>query len=166
MFEGLADIAAAWRTIAHISEWTGLSVGMLAGGVALFIYVPVARRLVIRGGVLVLVGWVCLIHGDRVGRADVEAQWADARQAAIAAEQERDQMVEQQLEGKYAPQLEALKKRAADNKVRADGYERNIIAMLAKPGDAPHACELGDAADRVRGGQARDVPAGRRPPRR
>lgn len=167
MFEGLQDIVAAWRTIVHISEWSGLSIGALAAGAALFVYVPVMRRLVIRGAVLVLVGWVCLIHGDRVGRADVEAQWKDARAAAIAAEQERDTMVEQQLEGKYAPQLDALKKRAADNKVRADGYERKIIAMLANAGSAAHACELGDAADWVRGGrQARDVPEGRRAPRR
>jgi hypothetical protein len=51
---------------------------------------------------LVGIGYAGLLYGDHVGRADVEAQWADARKAAIAAEQERDAMVEQQLEAEIS----------------------------------------------------------------
>jgi hypothetical protein len=154
MFEALQTAGAAWRTIAHISEWSGLSIGALAVAGVVFFYVPLARKFMIAAAVTIVVGWLCLIHGDRVGRADVEAQWADARKAAIAAEQERDTMAEQKLAAKYGPQLAALQKQAAERKTWSDDYERQILALRAKAGAAgkPAAarCELGDRALRVR----------------
>ena len=85
MFEVLGDIASGWRTILHISEWSGLSIGTLAIGVFLFIYVPLARKAVILVAIGALISLVSVIHGDRVGSADVHAEWAEARKAAIAA---------------------------------------------------------------------------------
>jgi len=147
LFEALQTAAAGWRTIVHVSEWSGLSIGALAAGAALVYLVPAARKLVILGAILVLLGWFCLLHGDRVGRADVHAQWADARRAAIAAERERDAMVEQNLEKKYGPQLEALQKRASERKLRSEQDERQMAKAPVKTG-AAGSCELGDAADR------------------
>lgn len=149
MFDALATAASAWRTIVHISEWSGLAVGAIAVGVALFLYVPAARRVVILGTVLVVVGWLCLIHGDRTGRADVEAQWADARAAAIAAGNERDEMTALNLDAKYQPQLIALQKQAEERGKQVQTYERKILEMLAhnpKSGGV----ELGDEPLRMR----------------
>lgn len=148
MFEALQTAAAGWRTFVHVSEWSGLSIGALVAGAALVWFVPPARKLVVLGSILVLVGWLCLVHGDRVGRADVHAQWHDARKAAIAAEKERDAMAEQKLDQKYRPQLADLQKQSDARKARADNYERKMVALLAKNPAAPR-CELGGAAERV-----------------
>jgi len=120
MFEGLQDIAAAWRTILHVSEWSGLSIGALAAGALLIYLVPASRKLVILGAILVLVGWICLIHGDRVGRADVHAEWDAAKAAAAAAQAKRDADIGQELEAKYQPKLADLQKQAR----RAQGKGR------------------------------------------
>lgn len=152
MFEALETAASAWRTIVHVSEWSGLSIGLLAAGAALVAFVPIARKPVIKGAVLVIVGYVGLIYGDRVGSADVQAQWADARKAAIAAEKEREAMIEHKLEQTYGPKLADLQKQSAERKARSDRYERQIITLRAKQaaGTAPaRSCELGAAADRV-----------------
>ena len=149
MFEWIESAGAAWRTIVHISEWSGLSIGALAAGAALLYFFPQARKLVIAGAVLVLVGFVCVIHGDRVGRADVEAQWADARKAAIAAEQERKIMIEQQLERQYKPQLAGLQQQSNERKAKADANEKKLA--IRSKGHARGTCELGAAADRVPG---------------
>jgi len=84
MYDGLRNILAAWREILHISAWTGLSLGALAGLAALFYFVPLARKLAVAGAITVLVGWFGLIHGDAVGRADVQMQWNDAKAAALS----------------------------------------------------------------------------------
>lgn len=154
MFEGIREGLSAWREIVHVSEWTGLSLGALAGLGALIYFVPLARKLAIAAAITVLVGWACLIHGDATGRADVEAQWADARKAAIAAEADRDAMAELKLEAKYQPQLIDLQKQSDARKARSDSYERQIMALLAKSpagkGPSPNSCLLGVAADRLR----------------
>ena len=150
MFEWLVTLGAAWRTVLHVSEWSGLSIGALAAGAALIYLVPASRKLVILAAIGVVIGWVCLLHGDRVGRADVEAQWADARRAAIAATADRDQLAELTLEAKYQPQLIDLQKQADARKAKADAYERQIITLLAKNQGARNVCELGLAADRMR----------------
>lgn len=153
MFEMLADAAAAWRTVVHVSEWSGLSIGALVAGAGLVYLLPAARKAAILGAILVVACWICLIHGDRVGRADVEAQWADARKAAIAADKERDAMIGAQLEATYKPKLAELQKQADERKAKADSYERKIVALLAKgPEKAPagNACLLGAAANRMR----------------
>ena len=150
MFEGLQDIAAAWRTIAHLSEWTGLSVGALAGLAALAYFVPLARRIAIAAGLSVAIAWAALMHGDAVGRADVQKQWDDAKAAAVKAEAERDAAVERELEQKYQPALADLQKQSDDHKAKADSYESKIAA-LAKRAPASGHCLLGAAADRLRG---------------
>lgn len=159
MFDTLLDIASAWRTIAHISEWSGVSVGMLLAGAGLVYLRPALLKPVICGGVAVVLVWFGLIHGDRTGRADVETQWADARKAAIAADAERDVMTEQKLEATYQPKLAALQKLAEQRKQEAQANERKINSSKTP---ARAVCELGAAADRVPAG----LPVGVIPARR
>ena len=83
MFEALGAIGAAWRTVLHVSEWSGLSLGVLAG-LGLLVYLdPAARRLALIAGLAVAVGFSCILYGDSTGRADVQAQW-DAEKAKTA----------------------------------------------------------------------------------
>lgn len=149
MFDIFASIAAAWRTIWHVSEWTAILILAIVAGAFLVYKVPLARRFVVRGAVITIIGYVCLIHGDRTGRADVEAQWADARKAAIVAEHDRDNLVEHQLTLKYQPELDRLKREAAGRKTRAEADERKLAT--ASKVAARNTCELGAAADRVPG---------------
>lgn len=155
MYEWVLSLGAAWRTVVHISEWSGLSIGALAAGAALFVYgPPIGRKLLIAGAVTVVVGWVCLIHGDQVGRADLQKQWDDAKAAAVEAQKARDADIGRELEARYQPKLEGLQKQAEERKARADAYEQKI-ADLSKRRPANGACELGAAADRLRRRQAR-----------
>lgn len=150
MFEGISTAVAAWREILHISEWTGLSLGALAGLGALFYFVPLARKLAVAAAITVVVGWGGLIHGEATGRADLQKQWDQAKATAEKAQAERDAGVDEQLKSKYGPQLLALQKQASDNKERADAYESKMVGLLAKSPAGP-GCQLGAAADRVRG---------------
>lgn len=147
MFNAVIDAAASWRGILHVSEWTGLSLGALAS-IALLVYLDPR---VLKPAILLAIGLLLLyggtLYGDHTGRADVEAQWADAREAAIKADQERDTMIEQKLEAKYQPQLAALQKLADERNARAAANERKIATNSKAP--ARGACLLGAAANRV-----------------
>jgi hypothetical protein len=152
MYDGLRNILAAWREILHISAWTGLSLGALAGLAALFYFVPLARKLAVAGAITVLVGWFGLIHGDAVGRADVQMQWNDAKAAALKAQTERDDQVEQSLKAKYEPKLAELQQQSDAHKARGDSYEQKLQHLAAQKRPSPAAgasCQLGAAADRV-----------------
>jgi hypothetical protein len=155
VIEWFASIAAAWRTILHVGDWSGLAIGALIAGAALFYYVPAVRKLVVILAILVLVGWICLIHGDRTGRADLQAQWDAAKAAAEHAQAMRDAGIAFDLHKDYQPRLEALQRESDERKARADSYENKIVALLAKKPAAARAdrCELGAAAVRMRGGR-------------
>lgn len=157
MLEAAGYALSAWRTVAHISEWTGLSIGALAVLAGLVYLDPRLLKPALIAAAVLAIAYAGVLYGDHTGRADVEAQWADARKAAIAAADERDTMTEQTLTATYAPQLATLEEQARANKERADAYERQILRLLAKDPAGP-ACELGAAADRVRG-KVRNVPA-------
>lgn len=139
------SIWTAWRDAAAVVAWSGLSLGALAGCGALIYFVPLARKVAIAGAVAVVIAYVSTIHGNKVGLADgkaeIQAQWDAARQAEIAAAQERDAMTEQDLTAKYASQLDQLKSQLnADTK----GPD-NAVANASSDG-----CKLGDLAVRVR----------------
>lgn len=70
----LETIYSVWHSVVFVSEWTGLSVGALAGLAALFYFVPLARKLAIQGAILVVVAWACLMHGHLVGVSDEAAK--------------------------------------------------------------------------------------------
>src|SRR5580692_2974977 len=129
MYEGILTAASLWREILHVSEWTGLSIGMIVAIAALVYLDPRLLRPALIAAGVVAIAYAGVMYGDHVGRADVEAQWADSRAAAAKAAQAHDRLVGVELEQKYSPQLAALTKQARDNKDQADAYERKIMAL-------------------------------------
>jgi hypothetical protein len=148
MFDGISNVLAAWREVVHISEWTGLSIGALAT-IAFVVYLdPRILKPALVVAIVILLVYFGVLYGDKVGRADVNVQWADARAAAEIARKKRDAEIELKLEAKYQPQLEDLQKQADERKARADAYEAKIARLSKRQGAV--ACLLGDAANRVR----------------
>src|SRR5262245_19829035 len=110
MFEIAASVLSAWRTILHVSEWTGLSVGALAGLAFLAWPSPAARTFAIRAALVIAAAYGGTTYGNHVGRADVMAQWEAAKAAAEQARKERDAAIAAELEQKYAPVITALQR--------------------------------------------------------
>ncbi len=142
------EIFAAWREILHISEWTGLSVGALAA-MAFIVYLDprLLKPALIAGGV-VAIAYFSMIYGDKVGRADVQAQWDAAREAAVKAQDRRDTSIDKTLQEKYAQALQALQ----SQKDRADANDEKVkfLQGSGKPKPVSASCQLGTAANRVR----------------
>jgi hypothetical protein len=146
MLESMLTAAAVWREVLHISEWTGLSIGVVVALAGLVYLDPRLLKPALIAAGIIAIAYGCVMYGDHVGRADVQAQWAAERAAAVKAGEARDRLAELELDQKYAPQLAALAKQAQDNKDQADAYERKLAALSP----AGSACQLGDAAQRVR----------------
>lgn len=147
MLEGIGLAFQAWREVLHVSEWTGLSVGVLAGLGALAWFVPPARTLAIGAGVAVALGYGGLMYGNHTGRADVQLEWdaANARAKAAAATEDAD--AQKTLDAKYQPIIAALQKQADDLKRRADrngNDDSKVVGAMAG------ACQLGSAPLRLR----------------
>lgn len=140
------DLFDAWREIAHIAEFTGLSVGLLAGLAALAWFDPLIRGLAVRLAIVVAIGYTALMFGIHLGSTDKQAQWDQADKEAAAARVTRDKAVDMALDAKYQPQILALTKQSADLQRQVDAYENNALAH--KLGDA--SCQLGAAALRLR----------------
>ena len=136
---------AAWRTLAHLSAWSGLSIGALVGLGLLAWYVAPVRRLAITGALVVVALWIGLLHGDAVGRADLQTQWNAARLAAAAAAAKRDADAQAELDARYQPMIADLQSQADDRKQQVDDYERKMLSMVAAG-----SCELGVDALRLR----------------
>lgn len=145
----MLELFAAWRTVVHISEWSGLSIGALAVIAVLVWLDPRILKPAIFAAVGVMLFFGGTFYGDATGRADVHKQWDAARAAAEKARADRDAGVARDLEQKYRPMLDDLTKQAADSKDKADAYERQLAGVQAKaPGGS--SCELGAVADRLR----------------
>jgi hypothetical protein len=137
MFEMLDWLREAHQEILHLSELTGLSVGLILGLAAIAYFDPVIRKLVVRVGAGVLLAYVVVIYGYRLGASDIRTQWKAANLAAEAAAAARDILIQKQLEAKYPP--------ASSTQVDED--ERKVLADLSA---APGACQLGTDALRLR----------------
>lgn len=144
MFEGIGLAFQAWREVLHVSEWTGLSVGVLAGLGALAWFFPPARTLAIGTGIAVAVGYGGLIVGNHTGRNDVLAEWDAANARAKAAAAAADVDAQKSLDAKYLPIIAALQKRAEDLSAQANRNDSKTVGMVAG------ACQLGTAPLRLR----------------
>lgn len=145
---GIGEIFSAWRSVAHIAEWSGLSLGALVGlGVAGYvgIQVPLVRRLVIVGAVAVVCLYAGLIHGGSVERRDVMAEWNDAKLKAERAAKARDAEIEMTVRTTYLPEIAALQHQADDRQHQVEDYERKMLAMASGS-----SCRLGPDAFRLR----------------
>jgi hypothetical protein len=133
MFDGIKAVAAAWREVLHISEWSGLSAGALVGLGFLVYLVPLARQFAGVAALFIVTGWGALIYGDHIGRADLQAQWN-------AEKAQREKMA-----------TDADRKAAADETARASAIEAKAgdqhakdLAEIEQLRAAP-ACVFGDA---------------------
>lgn len=141
------DLLGGWREAIHVTEWSGLAIGTIAGLGVLAWYVAPARRLAIAGGIVVAVGYGCVMHGARLGRADVQARWEAARTAETEAAKQRDIDAERSLDAKYQPIIAELEKRAADR-------QQQVKQDAQKPRPtAAGGCLLGAGPLRLRNGQ-------------
>lgn len=77
-----------FEQVLAVVEWSGLSVGALVALGALAWFVAPLRGFAIVGVLIVAAGWFGTLHGDKVGRADVQAQWDSAKAAAAQADRE------------------------------------------------------------------------------
>jgi hypothetical protein len=144
MFEALS----AWREVVHLSEWTGLSIGALAGLALLAFYLPTLRRGAVKAAAVVVLLLAALTYGNHTGRADLQKQWDAARARAELAQQLRDHDAAAALEAKYQPVIAGLQAQADDNASQVKAYERKIVALIA--GQKAGSCALGADALRLR----------------
>lgn len=134
MFEALGMIAGAWREVLHVSEWTGLTVGALAGLGALAWFYPPLRTLAISVAVNAVCVYAGVIYGNHIGRADVKAQWDAAIVKAEKAEAERTAKIAADTEAKYTPVIDEMTRKQKER----DAYVRKLEKDLsvAKSGSA------------------------------
>lgn len=155
MFEQIDILLAGWRTLLHLSEWSGLSIGVLAA-IAVVIWLrPALLKPALLAAGLVAFGFSCVIYGDHAGRTDKQREWDAARVAAEAAAVRRDGEVAVTLEQTYLPRLKTLQAEADARKAQGDQYEAKILALIAAgqpKGAAPAACLLGAVAGRLHHG--------------
>lgn len=144
MFEGIGLAFQAWREVLHVSEWTGLSVGVLAGLGAAAWFLPPVRSLAIRGAIVVAVAYGALLYGNHTGRDDVLKEWDAANTRAAAAKDAADADAQKGLDAKYLPVIAALQKQADDRNAQANVNDGKIVGAMAG------ACQLGSAPLRLR----------------
>lgn len=145
MFEAGSVAFQAWREVLHVSEWTGLSVGMLAGLGALAWFVPPARTLAIAAGAAIAIAYGGLVIGNHTGRADVHAEWDAANERAKAAAAVEDADAKAALDAKYLQTQNDSAAYAADLQAQVRDYESKMVGMAAAG-----ACQLGDPPLRLR----------------
>lgn len=142
--QALAQLDAVAEELRRFSEWTGISIGILVGLIALVWFYPPARSFAIRVGVFTLVIYFALVTGNHLGRADVTAEWNAAKAAAAAAAKQRDVDAQAALDAKYGPIAAQLDQASKER----DAYEQQLLAAMAK--DASGACPLVPAALQLR----------------
>ena len=137
MFEFIGVAFQAWREIAHIAAFTGLSVGVLVGLGFLAYLDPTLRKAAIRLAILVLLGYVILMYGMHLGSADKQAEWTAANIQAAKDAKARDSDADKAAEHKYGPLIAARDSMIASLKDKVDQYEK---------GNTGKRCPLGSRA--------------------
>lgn len=90
MFEILDAITQAYREVAHLAEWTGLSIGIIVGLGALVYFDPALRKIAIRIAVGVICAYLLTMYAYHIGIADKKAEWDRANARAAAEIKQRD----------------------------------------------------------------------------
>jgi hypothetical protein len=140
MFEMFDGITSAWGEVRHISELTGLSVGLLLAMAALIYCDPTARKLAIRTAAAVVAAYFLAIFAYHLGFADEKAQRDAADARAALARKNQDASAETKLATDFPPPTKT------DDQVSPD--EAKILADLAAA--AGGSCQLGSGALRLR----------------
>lgn len=143
MFEMLSGFADIWREILHISEWTGLSAGVIVALAALAYLDPTARSLAIKIAVAVTIAYLSLIYGNHVGRADERAVWVAANAKIAKEAKARDADAAKAAEAKYGPVIAERDRTIINLRLQVQSYARTIKKS------AP-SCPVGAPALRLR----------------
>jgi|SRR5579862_7761087 len=139
MLEVFDGIGAAWAEIRHVSEFTGLSIGVLLFLAAVVYLDPLLRKLAVRTAIAVVAAYFLALYAYHLGSADKEAQWTAANVQAAADRKAQDDANQRKLAADFPPP-------PATDQVSPD--EAKILADLAAA--AGGACQLGGDALRLR----------------
>lgn len=90
MFDWVYAATSAWREVMRVSEFTGLSIGMLALLAAIVYFIPTLRGFAIRCAIAVIAGYVLAIFCYHAGASDKQAQWTAANKRVATAIVKRD----------------------------------------------------------------------------
>jgi hypothetical protein len=142
----LSDILDAWRGVAHVAEFTGLSVGSL-GLCFLAAYfgwqVPFVRHVVVAVASLTIASYGGLMVGNHIGRADMrvqcEAEKAEMKAAAKKAADQRDMAAAKGIADKFDPIRAKLNAQDLARQAQVDNDAKN-----------PGGCRLSAAAFKLR----------------
>ena len=142
-------LVGIWHQVAALSEWTGLSVGLLAGLAFLVWLNPALLRVAIAIAIPIASAYFGLLYGNHTGRVDgraeIQAKW-DAQKTveakARAAELER-QRVEAEIQKARDDEMSAALEREAKDALDA-------IAHTAPADDGPVPKMITDYWDRER----------------
>lgn len=143
MFEFIGVIFRAWREIADVAAFTGLSVGALVGLGFLAYLDPTLRKAAIRLGILVILGYGILMYGMHTGASNVRAEWKAANIQAAKDAKARDSGTDKEIAAKYGPIIANQDKTIAALKQKVSDYERTIPLHST--------CPLGPGPLRLRG---------------
>jgi len=103
-----------------------------------------ATRLGLAIAVGLLCGYACLVYGDRSGRSEVRAAWAEANAQAALEAKARDESIAKDTAAKYEPLIAERDKTISDFQTQAEAYEKQLVASKVR------ACPLGAPALRLR----------------
>lgn len=146
MIEGLQAIGAAWSSILHIAEWSGLSLGALAA-IAVVVYLePRLLKPAIIAVIAIALVYGGTIYGDVTGRADEDAKLkiisaeADARAAQAASEDEASRVsaIEQKAKEQHDQDLAEIARLSANNPPDC-GFDPDTAGGLRQPSGAGQA---------------------------
>lgn len=146
------ELLDAWREVLHVSAWTGLSLGALAGLAALAWFgwqIAAVRSFVIVAAIAVVAAYLSALHAARVIHQADEAEWADRVTAAALAAKKQDADTEMRIRHEYLPQIAELQRAADDRQQKVDEYEKTLAkAKVPKGGAGP--ARIGPDALRLR----------------
>lgn len=86
----LAFIAQTWREALFVSEYTGLSIGLLVALAVLVYFDPLLRTVAIRIGIAIILAYCVLMYGHHAGVVEVQAAWDAANAQAAKQSKQRD----------------------------------------------------------------------------
>ena len=153
----LSNFFALFGEVAHLSEYTGISVGVLAALAGLVYLNPTLLKPAIGIAVAIVVGYATLIYGYHTGASDIRSQWDTANAVAARAAWQRDVDAQKQAEAVYTPIIKAREDMIAELDDEVEAYDKQLQA-------ANDPCVLGDSLWlRNRTAVPHSVPAVRKP---
>lgn len=134
------ELLEGYRHVAHLAEWSGMSLGALAAcgaGIYFGLSNPKLLRLAIPAAIGVACAYGGLMHGAKVTRADDQAEWAAERKAAAAARVTFDASTKTAIAATYDPIAALLQRNDAARQTQVNHDWNSKTARICPLGDAP-----------------------------